>query len=97
MDDTNFVLPGNDIDFYYQHDIYDIPLQRETEDTWNGDLPKNDDDDVVAFDNLIGATFLLDPTKAPNNLATRATVVKRKTDALGKPIGTPHSNPLLDT
>ena len=97
LDDANFVLPGNDIDDYYQHDIYDIPLQRESDngDGWNGDLPI--DDDVVAFDNLVGATFLLDPTKSPNNVATKATVVKRKTDALGKPIGTQHPNPLLDT
>ena len=97
LDDTNFILPGNDIDHYYQHDIYDIPLQRETNngDAWNGDLKV--DDDVTEFDNLIGATFLLDPMKAPNNIATRATVVKRKTDAQGTPIGHHHPNPLLDT
>ena len=64
-------------------------------DSWNGDIPI--DDDVAIFDNLIGATFLLDPVKAPSNIATRATVVKRKTDALGKPIGHHHPNPLLDT
>ncbi len=52
---------------------------------------------MTAFDNLIGATFLLDPMKAPNNIATRATVVKRKTDVLGTPIGHHHPNPLLDT
>jgi hypothetical protein len=70
---------------------------RETADRdgWNGDLPI--DDDVVAFDNLVGATFLLDPIKSPNNVATKATVIRRKTDALGIPIGTHHPNPLLDT
>jgi hypothetical protein len=64
LDDTNFVLPGNDLDHYYQHDIHDIPLQRETDNgnAWNGDLPV--DDDVTTFDNLIGATFLLDPVKS---------------------------------
>jgi hypothetical protein len=78
LDDANFILPGNDIDFYYQHDVYDIPLQRETEaDAWNGDpVVVEPDDNVEAFDDLIGATFLLDPIKAPNNIATQATVVK---------------------
>jgi hypothetical protein len=96
LDDTNFILEGNDID-YYQQDVYDIPLQRETDNgnESNGDL--SIEDDVVAFDNLIGATFLLDPIKTPNNIATRATVVKRKMDALGNPIGIHHPNPLLDT
>jgi hypothetical protein len=27
MDDTNFTLPGKDINFYYPHDVYDIPPQ----------------------------------------------------------------------
>jgi hypothetical protein len=39
MDDTNFTLPGKDIDFYYPHDVYDIPPQNSAEnrDALNGD------------------------------------------------------------
>ena len=97
LDDTNFVLPGNDVD-YYPNDVYDIPLQRDTAD---GDLPTGDfdsaNDEQQVFDNLIGATFLLDPLRAPNNVATQATVIRRKTDPLGIPLGKYHANPLLDT
>ncbi len=58
---------------------------------------KNPNNNVTITVAVVGATFLLDPTKSPNNVATKATVVKRKTDALGIPIGTQHPNPLLDT
>ena len=40
---------------------------------------------------------MLDPVKAPNNLATRATIIKHKTDALSVPLQRHHPNPLLDT
>ncbi len=100
LDDTNFILPGNDIDFY-PHDIYDIPLHRETEngDSSNGDLSSGDsvNDEPEQFDKLIGSTFLLDPLAAPNNVATKATVIRRKTDPLGIPLGKYNPNPLLDT
>ncbi len=36
-------------------------------------------DDIDLYDNLIGATFLLDPLKSPDNVATKATVIRRKT------------------
>ena len=61
---------------------------------------KNDeyrDDDPDSYDNLVGATFLLDPLKSPENVATKATVIRRKTDHLGVPLGKAHANPLLDT
>ncbi len=100
LDDTNFILPGNDIDFY-PHNIYNIPLHRETEngDLSNGDLPSGDlvNDEPEQFDKLIGSTFLLDPLAAPNNVATKATVIRRKTDPLGIPLGKYNPNPLLDT
>ena len=54
-------------------------------------------DDIDSYDKLIGATFLLDPLKSPGNVATRATVIHRKTDSLGNPLGKAHGNPLLDT
>ena len=102
LDDTNFALPGGDIDDFYPNDVYEIPTQ---EDAQNGDPNGGDDDaddrpeadDIDSYDNLIGATFLLDPLKSPDNVATRATVVRRKTDYLGNPLGRAHANPLLDT
>ncbi len=53
--------------------------------------------DIDSYDNLIGATFLLDPLKSPDNVATKATVIRRKTDHLGNPLGKAHPNPLLNT
>ena len=96
LDNTNFVLPGNNINFYYPRDIYNIPLQW---DSTNGDSLEQDTptDDVEEFDTLIGVTFLLDPLTSPGNAATKAKVIKCKTDHLGAPLGTFHPNPLLDT
>lgn len=106
LDDTNFVLASNDIDYYYQNDVFDIPLQRETENRdslpndGNEVLPANDNtavgNDATHFDNLIGATFLRDPIRSPNNVATEATIIKQKTDPVGVPLGCYHLNPLLD-
>ncbi len=92
LDNTIFVLPGNDINDYYPNNVYNITLQRETPD---GDSPTRDEQEQ--FKNLNGATFLLDPLRAPNNVATQATVVRQKTDPLGIPLGKYHPNPLLDT
>lgn len=103
LDDTNFVLPGEDIDFWYPHDEYDIPIKQDAENE-NGDLMIGDPsierpeaDDVDSYDKLIGATFMLDPIRSPDNVATKATVIRRKVDHLGNPIGKAHANPLLDT
>ena len=102
LDDTSFVLPGGDIDDFYPNDIYNIPVLGNAK---NGD-PENGNnvmherpeaDDIDSYDNLIGATFLLDPLKSPDNVATKATVIRRKTDHLGNPLGKAHANPLLDT
>jgi hypothetical protein len=54
-------------------------------------------DDVDSYDALIGATFLLDPIRSPDNVATKAKVIQRKTDSLGIPLDRAHPNPLLDT
>ena len=83
LDDTNFVLPGGDIDEYYPNDTYEIPIQEDAE---NGDPEKGDGnmderpeaDDIDSYDKLIGATFLLDSLKSPDNVATKATVIRRK-------------------
>ena len=98
LDDTNFVLPGNDIDYY--------PEDQHQEDTENGDPDDGDAGDdtqpeadtINDYDKLVGATFLLDPIRNPGNVATKATVTKRKTDMHGKLLGKAHPNPsLLDT
>ena len=95
LDDTNFVLPGDDLDHYYPTDIYEIPLEGNDE---HGDLEnETEHDDIDSYDEFIGATFLLDPLKSPGNVATKATVIRRKTDSLGNPLGRAHGNPLLDT
>ncbi len=39
-------------------------------------------DDIDSYDNLTGVTFLLDPLKSPDNVATKATVIRRKTNHL---------------
>ena len=98
LDDTNFVLPGNDIDYYYPTDQYGIDY--ENRDVENGDEREDgqpEADSVDDYDKLVGATFLLDPINNPGNVATKATVLRRKTDAQGNPLGKAHANPLLDT
>ncbi len=102
LDDTNFVLANGDIDEYYPEDVYEVPIQdiAENGDPYNGDIALNERpeaDDVDSYDKLIGATFLLDPMKSSDNVATRATVLRRKTDHSGNPLGKAHANPLLDT
>jgi hypothetical protein len=80
LDDTNFTLPGGDFDNFYPNNVYKIPMQEGAQ---NGDLDDRDDevynqpeaDDIDSYDNLIGATFLLDPLKSPDNVAMRATVI----------------------
>ncbi len=54
-------------------------------------------DTIDDYNKLVGATFLLDPIRNPGNVATKATVIKQKTDIHRKPLGKAHPNPLLDT
>ena len=60
-------------------------------------MTKPEANNIDDYDKLFGATFLLDPMQAPGNVATKATVLKHKTDIHGKLLGRAHSNPLLDT
>lgn len=101
LDNTNFILPGNDIDHTYPLDIYEIPVDGSD---LNGDnlCADNDTlqpeaDNIESYDRLIGSTFLLDPLRCPGNVATKAKVISRKLYSLGNPIGKAHKNPLLDT
>jgi hypothetical protein len=80
----------------------DIYLDDDYEDSYDNEgldpeqvRPKADK--VKSYDKLIGATFLLDPLRNADNVATRATVKERRKDPFGNPIGTAHANPLLDT
>ncbi len=86
----------------YPNGVYDIPIEvnAESGDPENGDdetYERPEADDIKSYDNLIGATLLLEPLKSPDNVATRAMVIRRKTDHLGNPFGKAHANPLLDT
>jgi hypothetical protein len=97
LDDSNFTLDGNDINYFYPNDLYKVPQ--------NGDPVQGDTDmeewpeadDVDSYDKLIGAMFLLNQTRYPDHVTTKATVVCHKTDNLGNPMGKAHANPLLDT
>jgi hypothetical protein len=102
LDNASFVLPGGDINNFYPNDIYDIPVLGNAEngdpENWNNVMHERPEaDDIDSYDNLIGATFLLDPLKSPDNVATKATVIRRKTNHLGNPLGKAHANPLLNT
>ena len=37
LDDTNFTLAGEDIDYWYPHDVYNIPIKDDAENK-NGDI-----------------------------------------------------------
>ena len=91
LDDTNFEInPDRNPDDVYVDDIDET-----------ADVPEANDrpeaDEVDDYDKWIGATFLLDPLRNPDNTATRARVVQRRTDPFGNPIGKAHANPLMDT
>ena len=85
------IAAGLEVD--YPNNIYDAPR--------NGDDVIPDLalglDDLESYDNLVGATFLLDPSRKPKKGGSKAHIVRSKTDALGNPIGKAHRNPLLDT
>ncbi len=89
------MLPGNDIE-YYPEDQHQVEHE-------NGDPENRDADDgqpkadtIDDYDKLVRATFLLDPIRSLGNVATKAMVIKYKTDMHGKPLGNAHQNPLLD-
>jgi hypothetical protein len=93
LDDMNFVLPGNDIDYYYPTDQHGVDYENgvvKNRDTQEEGQPEADS--VDDYNKLVGATFLLDPINNPGNIATKATVLRHKMDAQGN-----HANPLLDT
>jgi hypothetical protein len=95
LEDDNFKMDPsetvNQLDIYNNDD--DLPLDVE-----ESNLTQDIDDlkeDVL--DKYIGTTFLLDPLRNENHVATRVKVVGRKTDLSGRPAGKSHANPLLDT
>ena len=85
------IATGLEVD--YPNDIYDVPMSRDDV----AQDPMSEPDDPETYDNLVGATFLLDPSRSPENGGSKARVVRRKIDSMGNPIGKAHSNPLLDT
>ena len=108
LNDDNFRLPG--IDGYMLEDVddeFDLPQwdpaygNNTPGDNEYGDMmteplaDAEDDIDPEVYDKYIGAKVVLDEgTNSGGNLAT---VKRRTTDINGRPTGTAHSNPLLDT
>jgi hypothetical protein len=94
LDETNFIIenPEYPPDVYIDYDeTADITVEG------HGDDERPEADEIDSYDKWIGATFLLDPTKNPDNVGTKARVVSRRTDPFGNPIGKGHANPLMDT
>ena len=99
LDDTNFKLQG-DSDFYMEdfYDDSDDPAYGDGSNTpgdreYDMSAEKQDMDEIDSIDKYIGAQIILDD-QHPSNLAT---VKRRVTGFDGRPVGTAHVNPLLDT
>ena len=91
LDCTNFEITA-DIDFDSPLDIYNVQQK-------GNEVAKLIDkvDDIEFHDNLIGATFLLNPFSNPKNGGSKARVIRQKMDATGEPLGNAHSNLLNNT
>jgi hypothetical protein len=64
------------------------------------DIPEADDDDETYVSDIGNANYINVEIALPVDINSEpqvARVIKRRTDDNGKPLGTPHSNPLLDT
>ena len=92
LDETNFMIE----DTGYPPDVY-IDYDDTADITVDPDDERPEADTIDSYDKWIGATFLLDPTRNPDNVGTKARVVQRRTDPFGNPIGRAHANPLMDT
>ena len=97
LNDTNFMLPENELNYYYPTNQYQVDYKNRDLQSKDLDEGQPEADSVDDYDQLVGATFLLDPVKCPGNIATNATMICQKMDGQGRPIGKAHSNPLLDT
>jgi Reverse transcriptase (RNA-dependent DNA polymerase) len=95
LDSANFINANDTATPLDIYDIHDDDQPWEEDDTNN--MPDAETLNEETMDKYIGTTFLLDPRRNENNVATRVKVLKQRTDLSGRPIGTPHINPLLDT
>ena len=101
LSDENYQLDMPNHVFYLQDDDGDddnVENDNIPRDVEYGDMiqpPKLDADEIEyeTFDQYIGAEFMVNS----NGDSVPAKVVKRARDNDGKPIGTKHSNPLLDS
>ena len=98
LNDTNFIMNN---DMSKPLDIYDDDNRDADDDGLQEDetnsMPEAEDLDVETLDKYIGTTFLLDPARNENNVATKVKVIRQNTDFNGRPIGKANNNPLLDT
>ena len=88
MDDSNFIIKSNVTN--NPLDIYDGDEPSEIDES--NATPDIDDIKEEVLDKYIGTTFLLDPTRNENNVATRVKVIELRKDSNGRPIGIPHNN-----
>ena len=95
LDSANFINANDTATPLDIYDIHDDDQPWEEDDTNN--MPDAETLNEETMDKYIGTTFLLDPRRNENNVATKVKVLKQRTDLSGRPIGTLHINPLLDT
>ena len=106
LDDTNHILPDDGLglgdleDLMSSVNVLSGILGSDDADGDNGNSPEatadyNDEGDVDCYDKFIGAKIRL--TEDADHGGNLATVKRRVTDQDGKPVGTSHKNPLLDT
>jgi hypothetical protein len=105
LDDTNHILPDDGLglgdleDLMTSVNVLSGILDKDGDgDTCDPpEVVKDywDDADIDTYDKFIGAKIRL--TDAADNGGNLATVKRRVTDSDGRPVGTPHRNPLLDT
>ena len=88
LDDSNFIINSNVTN--NPLDIYDGDEPSEIDES--NATPDIDDIKEEVLDKYIGTTFLLDPTRNENNVATRVKVIELRKDSNGRPIGIPHNN-----
>jgi hypothetical protein len=96
LSDENFTINEPGIFYMDDDDADDANEQMIPNDEEYGDMlqdPKPDMDDIETYDKYLNSEFVVDR----GGEQVRAKVVKRARSDSGYPIGTAHSNPMLDT
>ena len=89
----SFILPDVNLpEELDNRDEKNIPSDEEYGDMLFDERPEDDDEDAI--DKYIGMELIMD---AGTDFERGARVVKRAKDDEGRPIGTAHSNPIMDS